>query len=91
MLPKLAFNSFAARYRIPQLKEGFQDIAKVDFMVCGPVLWSSLPSRCYSRIGFCFYPLCLSPHKPKFLQFATVGLPSSLLQKLYCFPSSSTN
>lgn len=35
MLPKLAFNSFAARYRIPQLKEGFQDIAKVDFMFEG--------------------------------------------------------
>ncbi|KAF9637179.1 HAD-superfamily hydrolase subfamily IIIA [Lasiodiplodia theobromae] len=31
ILPKLAFTSFASRYRIPQLKEGFQDITKVDF------------------------------------------------------------
>ncbi|KAH7030538.1 polynucleotide kinase 3 phosphatase-domain-containing protein [Macrophomina phaseolina] len=35
MLPKLAFTSFASRYRVPQLKEGFQDITKVDFMFEG--------------------------------------------------------
>ncbi|KAF2840849.1 putative DNA 3'-phosphatase Tpp1 [Patellaria atrata CBS 101060] len=31
MLPKLAFTGFASRYREPDLKEGFQDITKIDF------------------------------------------------------------
>ena len=33
MLPKLAFTSFASRYRPPKLEEGFQDITEVDFQV----------------------------------------------------------
>ncbi|OJD33593.1 polynucleotide kinase 3 phosphatase [Diplodia corticola] len=35
LLPKIAFTSFASRYRVPQLKEGLQDITKVDFMFEG--------------------------------------------------------
>ncbi|KAF2142341.1 uncharacterized protein K452DRAFT_227012 [Aplosporella prunicola CBS 121167] len=31
MLPKIAFTSFTSRFREPSLKEGFQDITKVDF------------------------------------------------------------
>jgi hypothetical protein len=34
MLPRIAFTSFAGRYREPALQEGFEDIVKVDFMVC---------------------------------------------------------
>jgi bifunctional polynucleotide phosphatase/kinase len=33
MLPKVAFTSFAGRYREPTTKEGFEDITKVDFAV----------------------------------------------------------
>lgn len=33
MLPKLAFTSFASRYRAPKLEEGFKDIITVDFEV----------------------------------------------------------
>lgn len=33
MLPKLAFTSFASRYRAPKLEEGFKEIIKVDFVV----------------------------------------------------------
>jgi hypothetical protein len=33
MLPKLAFTSFASRYRAPKLEEGFKEIIKVDFEV----------------------------------------------------------
>ncbi|KAK4993064.1 DNA kinase/phosphatase Pnk1 [Elasticomyces elasticus] len=33
MLPRVAFAGFASRYREPTLKEGFQDITKVDFEV----------------------------------------------------------
>lgn len=33
MLPKMAFTSFASRYREPDIKEGFEDITKVDFIV----------------------------------------------------------
>ena len=33
MLPKLAFTSFASRYRAPKLEEGFGEIIKVDFEV----------------------------------------------------------
>ena len=35
MLPKMAFTGFLSRYREPTLKEGFRDITKVDFKVCG--------------------------------------------------------
>lgn len=31
MLPRMAFTSFAARYREPKLEEGFDDITRVDF------------------------------------------------------------
>lgn len=31
LLPKVAFTGFSARYREPDVKEGFQDIVKVDF------------------------------------------------------------
>lgn len=34
-LPKLAFTSFASRYKEPKLKEGFQDIVEVDFKFRG--------------------------------------------------------
>ncbi|KAJ4987269.1 polynucleotide kinase 3 phosphatase [Stagonosporopsis vannaccii] len=44
MLPKLAFTSFASRYREPRLEEGFKDIVKVDFEFTGSdaqkTLWS---------------------------------------------------
>jgi hypothetical protein len=33
MLPAVAFLSFRSRYQEPSLKEGFQDILKVDFQV----------------------------------------------------------
>lgn len=33
MLPAVAFSSFQSRYQEPSLKEGFQDILKVDFQV----------------------------------------------------------
>jgi bifunctional polynucleotide phosphatase/kinase len=33
MLPKLAFTSFASRYRAPKVEEGFGEIIKVDFEV----------------------------------------------------------
>lgn len=35
MLPRMAFNSFASRYREPKLEEGFQDITKVAFKFQG--------------------------------------------------------
>ncbi|GAB7348240.1 hypothetical protein MBLNU459_g6233t1 [Dothideomycetes sp. NU459] len=35
MLPKMAFTGFASRYREPTLKEGLQDIVKVDFQFWG--------------------------------------------------------
>lgn len=35
MLPKLAFTGFAARYRAPDLAEGFEDIFPVDFRFTG--------------------------------------------------------
>ena len=35
LLPRVAFTSFAARFREPTVKEGFEDIIKVDFKVCG--------------------------------------------------------
>lgn len=38
MLPKVAFTGFASRYREPSLKEGFEDITKVDFEVRGTVV-----------------------------------------------------
>lgn len=38
MLPKMAFTGFASRYKEPELKEGFQDIFKVNFTVCAFVL-----------------------------------------------------
>ncbi|KAB5527941.1 polynucleotide kinase 3 phosphatase-domain-containing protein [Coniochaeta sp. 2T2.1] len=34
-LPKLAFNTFASRFKEPKLKEGFQDIVEVDFKFRG--------------------------------------------------------
>ncbi|KAJ8109817.1 hypothetical protein OPT61_g7175 [Boeremia exigua] len=44
MLPKLAFTSFASRYRAPKLEEGFKEIIKVDFEFTGSdaqkELWS---------------------------------------------------
>ncbi|KAF1849978.1 PNK3P-domain-containing protein [Cucurbitaria berberidis CBS 394.84] len=44
ILPKLAFNGFASRYREPSVPEGFEDIIKVDFEFEGPEeqkkLWS---------------------------------------------------
>lgn len=44
LLPKMAFTGFASRYREPTLKEGFQDITKVDFRFKGTeeqkVTWS---------------------------------------------------
>ncbi|KAF1358366.1 PNK3P-domain-containing protein [Lizonia empirigonia] len=44
MLPKLAFTSFATRYRAPKLEEGFKEIIKVDFVFTGSdaqkELWS---------------------------------------------------
>ena len=33
MLPKMAFGGFAARYREPNIEEGFEDITRVDFKV----------------------------------------------------------
>jgi bifunctional polynucleotide phosphatase/kinase len=33
MLPKLAFTSFASRYRAPKMEEGFGEIIEVDFEV----------------------------------------------------------
>lgn len=32
-LPKVAFTGFASRFRPPTLKEGFEDIVRVDFEV----------------------------------------------------------
>ena len=47
MLPKLAFTSFASKYRAPKLEEGFKDIITVDFEVefnnSGEVLKASVP------------------------------------------------
>ncbi|KAH6639531.1 polynucleotide kinase 3 phosphatase-domain-containing protein [Boeremia exigua] len=44
MLPKLAFTSFASRYRAPMLEEGFGEIIKIDFEFTGSdaqkILWS---------------------------------------------------
>ena len=34
-LPKLAFNSFMARFREPKAKEGFQDVLEVEFRFRG--------------------------------------------------------
>jgi len=34
-LPKLAFNSFASRFKEPKKKEGFQNIVEVDFRFQG--------------------------------------------------------
>ena len=34
-LPKLAFNSFASKFKQPQEKEGFQDITEVEFRFRG--------------------------------------------------------
>lgn len=33
MLPKVAFTSFASRFRAPKLEEGFKEIVTVDFEV----------------------------------------------------------
>ena len=33
LLPRIAFTSFSARFREPTLKEGFDDIIKIDFKV----------------------------------------------------------
>lgn len=41
MLPKLAFTSFASRYRAPKLEEGFKEIVQVDFVVS--IVHSYLP------------------------------------------------
>jgi len=38
ILPRVAFTGFASRFREPALKEGFQDITKVEFQVCFPRL-----------------------------------------------------
>jgi bifunctional polynucleotide phosphatase/kinase len=35
VLPKLAFTTFASRYRPPKLKEGFEDIVEVKFQFRG--------------------------------------------------------
>lgn len=32
-MPRLAFTSFASRYRAPKLEEGFKEIVQVDFEV----------------------------------------------------------
>jgi hypothetical protein len=34
VLPSMAFRGFAARYKRPELNEGFQDITEVAFRVC---------------------------------------------------------
>lgn len=34
MLPRMAFSSYGTRFREPKLDEGFEDITKVDFLVC---------------------------------------------------------
>jgi len=33
MLPRMAFTSFAGRYKEPKVQEGFQDITRVEFKV----------------------------------------------------------
>lgn len=33
MLPKLAFTSFASKFRAPKLEEGFKEIIMIDFEV----------------------------------------------------------
>jgi len=33
LLPRMAFSGFASRYREPAVKEGFEDITRVDFRV----------------------------------------------------------
>ncbi len=35
LLPKLAFNGFASRFKEPKAKEGFQDVVEVDFAFRG--------------------------------------------------------
>jgi bifunctional polynucleotide phosphatase/kinase len=45
ILPQLAFNSFASRYREPSLDEGFQDIVRVDFRFDGTELERELWTR----------------------------------------------
>lgn len=34
-LPKLAFNSFASKFKEPKAKEGFEDVMQVDFTFRG--------------------------------------------------------
>jgi len=34
-LPKLAFHSFASRFKEPKVKEGFQDVVEVEFKFRG--------------------------------------------------------
>lgn len=38
ILPHSAFSSFAARYREPEVTEGFQDIVRIDFQVSDSTL-----------------------------------------------------
>lgn len=45
LLPKMAFSSFASRYREPKLEEGFQDITKVAFVFQGDEVQKALWSR----------------------------------------------
>jgi bifunctional polynucleotide phosphatase/kinase len=35
VLPSIAFNTFAARFKEPQAEEGFEEILKVDFTFQG--------------------------------------------------------
>lgn len=35
LLPKLAFNGFASRFKEPKVKEGFQDVVELDFVFRG--------------------------------------------------------
>lgn len=53
MLPKLAFTSFASRYRAPKLEEGFEEIIKVDFQVSARLhtcrvglVYRTVPTEC---------------------------------------------
>ncbi|KAJ4511414.1 DNA kinase/phosphatase Pnk1 [Exophiala dermatitidis] len=42
-LPGIAFASFIKRFQEPRLDEGFQDIYKVDFEACLPLIYSFSP------------------------------------------------
>jgi hypothetical protein len=52
MLPKLAFTSFASRYRAPKVEEGFGEIIKVDFKVSArlsifvTLVYGAIPTEC---------------------------------------------